>query len=220
MKIWHVSRGRVKPSVSQLGKKLAEVFRLALILACVGSCQSKQTVTGVWREVPINAEGDIDREITLTNTAAEGVLYELNLGQYGDRVAGVSVRYRIPQSNELASFDRGDRCGCTFIVQGLIETLEDSEEDTLLFEAQGLTFSLYDPEQEFENVSVEECLEVPSECRRVFDLELVEGGDVLVGETWCLNINPIMNEQNVKRPVRFEPISGIPEDICEHQARQ
>lgn len=188
-----------------------------LLVTLMMSCQSKQTVSGVWREVPIDEEGKVDRENTLTNTAAEGVLYELNLGQFGDRVAGVSVRYRVPQSNELAPFDRGDRCECAFIIQGLIETLEESEEDSLLFVAQGLTFSIYTPPQLSQEAQINSsgCSEVSDECRRIFDLELIEGGDVLVGETWCLDTTSMMSEQKLKRPVRFEPISGIPEDICE-----
>ena len=160
------------------------------------------------------------REVEQINTAAEGVLYELNLGQFGDRVAGVSVRYRVPQSVSLAPFDRADRCGCAFIVQGLIETLEESEDDSLLFVAQGLTFSLYTASQtSAETHDVTGCSELPAECRRIFDLELVEGGDALVGETWCLDTGSIPpdGEQNIKQQVRFEPISGIPEDVCEPQ---
>ena len=200
------------------------IMCLALLMLSIlsgGGCQSTQSVSGVWREVPINEEGEVAREISRTNTAASGVLYELNLGQFGDRVAGVSVRYRIPQSNVLASFDQGDRCGCAFIVQGLIETLEESEEDSLLFVAQGLTFSLYPPPPESPTVDSgkvdqRECPTVPVECRRIFDLELIDDGEVLVGETWCLDANAssMSDSSNFKRPVRFEPISGIAEDVC------
>lgn len=235
----------------------------ALSLAFIGSvaalyvsCGSQRTVSGVWREVPLNASGEV---ITLGDAQSDVVinssLYELNLGQYGDRVAGVSVRYQVPDAASLALFDQRDRCGCAFIVQGLIEELEDPEEDGLLFVAQGLTFSLYTPPRQASSSSVNSadrseelgtdpgapmsaearrqsatCPQIAAECRRIFDVELVEGGDALVGETWCLDDDPDLDPdraeddvvgqpnakpQRTRRLVRFEPINGIPEDVCE-----
>jgi len=235
-----------------------------LLLAVIGpvaalsvSCGSQRTVSGVWREVPLNARGEV---ITLGDTQSDVVinssLYELNLGQYGDRVAGVSVRYQVPDAASLALFDQRDRCGCAFIVQGLIEELEDPEEDGLLFVAQGLTFSLYTPPSPAPSRSTNSvdrseeievgtsdlasgeaqrrsatCPRIAAECRRIFDVELVEGGEALVGETWCLDDDPLdgdperaeddvvsqpdVRSQRARRLVRFEPINGIPEDVCE-----
>ena len=98
----------------------------ALSLALIGpvaalsvSCGSQRTVSGVWREVPLNESGEV---ITLGDAQSDAVinssLYELNLGQYGDRVAGVSVRYQVPDAASLALFDQRDRCGCAFIRTG------------------------------------------------------------------------------------------------------
>lgn len=206
-------------------------WALCLVVFITG-CSAQRTVSGVWREVPLNAEGEVVRlDQDGANVGLNGAIYELNLGQYGDRVAGVSVRYQLPESKALAPFDRSDRCGCAFIVQGLIEELDNSEEDSLLFVAQGLTFSLYSPpsasgsgdRQETINAELLEspCASLKPECRRIFDLELVEGGDALVGETWCLDAQSLQADQGaevIKRAnnkVRFEPIRGIPEDVCE-----
>ena len=205
-------------------------------------CVSQTNVSGVWREVTLTEEGERSPE-----RAETSALYELNLGQFGERVAGVSVRYRAPESMGLALFDRGDRCECAFIIQGLIERLDEEEsrdEEGLFFVAQGLTFSLYNSTRDRTEVSrpessrdresdapsdetdleegstlmskpeVKVCADLLPECRHIFDLTLVEGGDALIGETWCLDAE---SNQHLlpKRSVRFEQVSGIPQDICE-----
>ena len=164
------------------------------------SCSNNESVSGVWREV-------FDSTRPLTDQPE--VLYELNLGQYGDRVAGVGIRYRAPQSAALAPYDRGDRCGCSFVIQGLIKDLEDNEDEGLLFVAQGLTFSLFTPTSFPES----SCEVSPRECQRIFDLEQAESGNALIGETWCLDA-PEGSMVSESRSVRFEPIDGIAEDYC------
>ena len=151
----------------------------------------------------------------------------MNLGQYGQRVAGVSVRYKRPRESSLAQYDQADRCNCSFVVQGLIEALENDEDGQLLFVASGLTFSLFTPEtQEVETtpLSVQDfdreprsgggetirCHQLPKECRRIFDLEQVDRGEALEGMTWCLD-----SPETSRRVIRFEMINGIPENSCE-----
>lgn len=190
-------------------------LRWAFILLSLSACQRAATVSGVWQEVEL-----------MSSTPTTGVLspdlYELNLGQYGDRVAGVSVRYHRPTESSLALFDQADRCNCSFVVQGLIEELESNEDGQLLFVASGLTFSLFTPSSSTEVVSSAEeqsedpniaklsCQELPQECRRIFDLEQVDRGEALEGMTWCLD-----SPETSRRPIRFEPINGIPENSCE-----
>lgn len=176
------------------------------------ACQRSNSVSGVWREIDEKRERTITSsdERSQTQSLDSSAFYELNLGQYGDRVAGVSVRYRRPSTDVLASFDRADRCSCSFVVQGLIEQLENPQEDRLLFVSNGLTFSLYTPSQSDEENSL--CPNLTNECKRIFDLEQVDGGNQLEGQTWCLE-----SPEETRRSVRFESINGIPEDICEAQ---
>ena len=171
-----------------------------------GACERSASVSGVWREVsPLNMYSDPTSQTMMFDTSS---LYELNLGQYGDRVAGVSVRYQKPDTDSLASFDPADRCGCSFVVQGLIQQLENPQDDQLLFVANGLTFSLYTPSQLTEQTKP--CPTLSSECQRIFNLEQFDGGESLEGYTWCLE-----SPEESRRPIRFESINGIPEDVCE-----
>ena len=191
--------------------------KLALLCALhlgLNACQRSTSVSGVWREIE-------QEEFSPPQEGALTELYELNLGQYGERVAGVSVRYRRPTEASLALFDQADRCNCSFVVQGLIETLESEEDGQLLFVASGLTFSLYTPnslDAQNERSDIEgsekdtdlKCEQLPAECRRIFDLEQVERGEALEGTTWCLDA-----PEESRRPIRFEMINGIPENSCE-----
>ena len=175
-------------------------------------CQTQTSVSGVWREVPsflLNEPSDMSSEQLNTDTNQEiAVLYELSLGQYGERVAGVSVRYQQPSSESLAIFDQADRCDCSFVVQGLIEELENPQEDRLLFVANGLRFSIYTPQKMDHTNSI--CLNTAQECKRIFDLEQVDKGAALEGHTWCLD-----NPKETNRFIRFESTNGIVEDSCE-----
>ena len=177
---------------------------MIVVGSVLGSCQSNQSVDGVWREVT-----------TLMTSQAESQpesagIYELSLGQFGDRVTGVSVRYRPPISSELANYSRGDRCECSFVVQGLVKDIEDDPDEGLLFIARGLTFSLLTPDYSGDEV----CPTLPKECQRIFDLEQVDGGEVLEGETWCLNSSD-GQVKTLLRAIRFEKVSGLPETSCE-----
>ena len=191
-----------------LRDKLSLVCLLCSILFF--ACKRETSVSGVWREVPnvLNEQQDQNNSNNQLNTdsstAETTVLYELNLGQYGDRVAGVSVRYQTPRSESLAFFDQADRCDCSFVVQGLIEELENPQDDRLLFVANGLTFSLYPPQQTTNNNS--RCPTTSEECKRIFDLEQTEQGAALEGQTWCLD-----KPDQTRRFIRFESITGITE---------
>ena len=178
---------------------------ITVTLVCI-ACERSASVSGVWREVsPLNVSLISTSPSMTLDTPA---LYELNLGQYGDRVAGVSVRYQKPDNQALASFDPADRCGCSFVVQGLIQQLENPQDDQLLFVANGLTFSLYTPSQLVDQS--QPCPTLDRECQRIFNLEQFDGGDSLEGYTWCLE-----SPEDSRRPIRFESINGLPEDVCE-----
>lgn len=188
---------------------------LFILIILLSACQRSASVSGVWRE--INEESTETQESSVL--APE--LYELNLGQYGDRVAGVSVRYQRPSEGSLALFDPADRCNCSFIVQGLIEELNDSDDRELLFVANGLTFSLYTP-QDIGDMSLDtammsspsntnqKCPQLTQECKRIFNLEQVNGGERLQGFTWCLEA-----PDDTRRPILLEAINGLAEDQCE-----
>jgi hypothetical protein len=163
---------------------------LFILFIHLSACQRSASVSGVWREVD---EPATETQIGSTLTPE---LYELNLGQYGDRVAGVSVRYQRPSEDSLALFDPADRCNCSFIVQGLIEELNDSDDRELLFVANGLTFSLYTPQVDdmtpgtammsSASSTNQKCPQLTHECKRIFNLEQVNSGERLQGFTWCL----------------------------------
>ena len=177
------------------------------------ACQRTTSVSGVWREIEELPEETSDPVKTLSPT-----LYELSLGQYGDRVTGVSIRYQRPSEESLALFDPADRCNCSFVVQGLIEERNDSDDRELLFIANGLTFSLYTPQdnetEEINTVSSsvddQACPELGQECKRIFNLEQVNGGERLSGFTWCLEA-----PDETRRTILFETINGLVEDRCE-----
>ena len=148
---------------------------LLLSLFSFNACKRSASVSGVWREIEEQTEEDETKQTTGLTSA----VYELNLGQYGDRVAGVSVRYKRPSEDSLALFDPADRCNCSFVVQGLIEELNDSDDRVLLFIANGLTFSLYTPPQrntmtesisEVSAASNQACSQLNQECKRIFNL--------------------------------------------------
>ena len=177
------------------------------------ACQRTTSVSGVWREIEELPEETSDPVKTLSPT-----LYELSLGQYGDRVTGVSIRYQRPSEESLALFDPADRCNCSFVVQGLIEERNDSDDRELLFIANGLTFSLYTPQDnETEEINTvpssvndQACPELGQECKRIFNLEQVNGGERLSGFTWCLEA-----PDETRRAILFETINGLVEDRCE-----
>ena len=177
------------------------------------ACQRTTSVSGVWREIEDTSEETSDQDQALSLT-----LYELSLGQYGDRVTGVSVRYQRPSEESLALFDPADRCNCSFVVQGLIEERNDSDDRELLFIANGLTFSLYTPQDNETNEgnaisstsSGLVCPELGQECKRIFNLEQVDGGERLSGFTWCLEA-----PAETRRAILFETINGLVEDSCE-----
>jgi hypothetical protein len=184
---------------------------LMAIIFFLVACQRSNSVSGVWREIDERNEmSTVSSDEISQAQSPTSALYELNLGQYGDRVAGVSVRYQRPSTDVLAYFDRADRCSCSFVVQGLIEQLDNPQEDRLLFVSNGLTFSLYTPSQSDEQNGL--CPNLANECKRIFDLEQIDGGNQLEGQTWCLE-----SPEETRRSVRFESINGIPEDICEAQ---
>ena len=156
-------------------------------------CGAERELSGIWRQEP-------------DPTQSSNRLYELHLGQYGDRLTGLVLRYRPPQSELLSLYDRGDRCDCAYIIQG--KATED------------IAFRLLNPSTIRVVSEPITCrLETP-ECERIFDLRQEQ--DDLVGETWCSpslsstsNTSPSSNSTVPnKEPIRFISIKGVPISQC------
>lgn len=171
---------------------------LALILlctTCIVQCGSNRELTGIWQQVPLN-DSDSFSQIPVA-------LYELHLGQYGDKVTGLSVRYRKPEAEFLSTFERTDRCDCHYIVQGKNE--------------EQVAFTLLQTQQEYSISTPINCQIEVTECKRIFLLNLED--DELVGETWCENSNETVHSNrstylNEVIAVRFIRSNGIPTKEC------
>ena len=148
-------------------------------------CGSERALSGIWQQVPYDQQGQFVNE--------SSPLYELHVGQYGERLSGLLVRYQVPNDLSLSTFDTRDQCDCTFISQGTIEPQ--------------IAFSLYNPEQSYVLSTPPACSLPDRECDRVFNL--TEEEDNLVGETWCTD-----NKEESKRLIRFERVAGIPVNQC------
>ena len=164
-----------------------------LILSVIElQCGAERALSGIWRQEP---------ESNQSSTR----LYELHLGQYGDRLTGLVLRYRPPQSDLLSLYDRGDRCDCAYIIQG--KATED------------IAFRLLNPSTTRVVSDPITCKLEEPECERIFDLR--EEQDELVGETWC---SPSLSTSNLsasstsptitKESIRFVSIKGVPISQC------
>ena len=158
-------------------------------------CGADRELTGIWQQVPFN-EADSINQIPVT-------LYELHLGQYGERITGLSVRYQKPEAEFLSSFDRTDRCDCHYIVQGKTD--------------EQVAFTLLNTENSYSINQPQNCQIETAECKRIFLLTLED--DELKGETWCENADELMHSDHSSYlheiiSVRFIRSSGIPTKEC------
>ncbi len=81
---------------------------LGILAITLSSCGPEREHSGVWRMASCGDD----------TTCADGFVYELHIGRYGDGVAGVVVRYQY-QGAELDSFQRQHECGCFLIQSGV-----------------------------------------------------------------------------------------------------
>lgn len=189
---WRAGRARRPGSPRLDGPRLGgrgasrwRLFALALFGAASLGCESEREFSGIWRQV---CEGDF--------RCADGqVVYELNLGRYGDEVAGVIVQY--VYAADLMTFDRLNDCGCFFVESG---------------RAQGdaLGFRILDPEDpgfpDETGTRAESCeAQPPPPCvNGTFALSGDE--DQLEGRLSC---------DGAPGPtIRFEPVNGTPRRTC------
>ncbi len=131
------------------------------------ACGPERDLSGVWRLTDCGPAGQ---------ACADGYVYELHLGRYGDGVTGVVVRYRF-QGADLDSFQRQHECGCFFIESGT------ADEDRLRFELfEPGVARLPDPAFISPDPA---CRPPPPECvGRRFALD-AGAGDTLRGEITC-----------------------------------
>ena len=160
------------------------------------TCGSNRELTGIWQQVPFN-EGDKLSETPIA-------LYELHLGQYGNRITGLSIRYQKPKADFLSTFDGSDRCDCHYIVQG-------KNDDQV-------AFTLLQMQETYSVSGVASCQINTLECKRIFLLTLED--DELVGEMWCENKDELMDDPQLAYwheviAVRFQRSTGIPTKECQ-----
>ena len=153
---------------------------LIMLSSLIQSCGVQSALTGVWQQVEFSAD--------------PGSLYELHLGQYGDQLTGLVVRYQRPASSELAAYEKLDRCDCFFIRQGRVA--EDK-----------ISFRLFNPQMRRSVNGELSCEAPPAECARVFELSESEDGD-LIGESWCEG----QREESV--PLKLISTDAVPIERC------
>ena len=172
------------------------LFSLILGVALI-QCGAQRELSGIWQQAPLVEGGAYPLSID--------VLYELHLGHYDDRVTGLVLRYKRPESNFLSTFERGDRCECAYIIQGSV----DDE----------VAFTLFDPSTPRGVAGVSNCALERQECSRIFLLSLDDSGEALEGVTWCASEEdstpPPQSESSTDRvPIRFVRTTGLPINEC------
>ena len=168
--------------VISIGKRSLCILSTLLFLS---HCGAQRALSGIWQQSPYDgARASSDMSVPL---------YELDLGQYGQRISGLLVRYQVPNDQSLSTFDTRDQCDCTFISQGTINPQ--------------IAFSLFNPETPYVLSVPPACTLNQNECERVFNL--TEEEDDLVGETWCID-----QKERTQRSIRFVRVPGIPINQC------
>jgi hypothetical protein len=164
------------------------MLSLSLLLT---TCGAQRELSGIWQQIPLVDNEPLSPDIQ--------ILYELHIGQYGDRMTGLSVRYRQPDLNLLSPYDRGDRCDCAYLTQGLIDNDEE----------ESLAFKIFQPEINRVTSLPVSCVLSESECIRIFSLTIEDDEDRLIGKTWCEGL------ESERIDVRFERVPGIPIQTCQ-----
>jgi hypothetical protein len=148
-------------------------------------CGAQRALSGIWQQIPYEEQRGFS---TRSNP-----LYELHLGQYGQRLSGLLVRYQVPSDQSLSTFDTRDQCDCKFVSQGTIDPQ--------------IAFSLFNPISPYVLSIPPACTLEGPKCERVFNLEKED--DDLIGETWCSQ-----SKEATLRLIRFTRIAGIPINQC------
>lgn len=164
---------------------------LALALALPG-CGSEREFSGVWRQT---ACGD-----GLAQADCGGFVYELHIGRYGDKMAGLVVRYRYDRSG-FDTFQRPLECGCFYIGSGVAD-------------AAGMSFRLFDattPRYPQPDTLDSELgcgtATVPAPCEGL--RFVLEGDDeLLTGHLDC------GDDARSAQPIAFEKAVGAPRTEC------
>ena len=121
------------------------------------SCGTQSALSGVWQQVDFSPE--------------QGLLYEFHLGQYGEQLTGLVVRYRSPLREELGAYEKFDRCDCFFIRQGRVRESR-------------ISFRLFNSNVTRSVNGGARCAPAEGECARVFEFREEPSGE-LSGESWC-----------------------------------
>lgn len=172
---------------------------MMLPLALAG-CGPERDYSGVWQQTA--CEDGLAR-VDCENRR----VYELHIGRYGDRLAGVVVRYVFDRSG-FDNFQRPQECGC-FLIEGGTATDD------------GMQFKLYDPgtPRYPQPDSVDGDLGCPApslltDCEgRVFELQ---GNDEeMQGTTVCAATDDDAPEPEPEAvPIAFEWVVGQPRTEC------
>lgn len=175
---------------------------LLVLLALLGAagCGSEREFSGIWRTTACG-EG-------LARADCDDFVYELHLGRYGDRVAGLVVRYVFDRS-DFDNFQRPQECGCYFIEGGLATET-------------GLQFRLFEPKTG--RFAQPDTLDTDLGCGSASLLqscsghrfELTGDTDLLEGITDCDREDemPLSPVHHAETPIRFERVVGQPRTEC------
>ena len=151
-------------------------------------CGAQRALSGIWQQVPLEEFEGFSSE--------SSPLYELHMGQYGERISGLLVRYQAPIDRSLSAFDIQDQCDCAFMTQGTINPK--------------IAFSLLDSDEAYVLSNPSPCRIEHSTCQRLFNLEEdPEFPEELIGSTWCLD-----RKEETLRSLRFRRIVGVPLNQC------
>jgi hypothetical protein len=169
-------------------KRIKWPYMLILLsgLFAFNSCGANKRLTGIWQQV-------------IDENDQPMFLYEIHLAHFGSKVTGLLLRYQTPQSTLLSLFDRADRCGCFYLIQG-------SYQDDL----SKVVFRIFEPQVQRSTEEQPSCSPQPDqyECERIF--ELVEEDGILKGKSWCIG----QSEQGQKE-LTFEATPGVTENECQ-----
>lgn len=174
-------------------KSLLPALLLPLVLL---GCGPERDYSGIWQQTGCD-DG-------LARTDCDNRVYELHIGRYGDRLAGVVVRYVFDRSG-FDNFQRPQECGC-FLIEGGRAT------------ADGMQFKLYDPTTpRYPQPDTSDAdLGCPApglltECPgRLFQLE---GDDEeMQGSTECAAVGDAPDPEPT--PIAFEWVVGQPRTEC------
>lgn len=164
--------------------------KIALFALCaVAGCDAELNFSGRWQMIESCTQQDCD-----------GFVYELHLGQYGDSLAGMVVRYL--DQGDGYSFERTSECGCFLIEAG------KAKNDQLRFQLHRPDLP-GPPEGNEKNAA---CSPIPADpCQdRIFILKGEE--DILSGQMLCNTDDP------EPLSIRFQSVVGRTRTVCAQES--